>query len=57
MFTDLIKLNHTHIRAAIVDLDGTMVDTLGDFAAALNGMLTDLALPAIAANAFRPMVG
>jgi phosphoglycolate phosphatase len=28
--------------AAIVDLDGTMVDTVGDFDAALNRMLTDL---------------
>ena len=28
--------------AAIIDLDGTMVDTVGDFDAALNRMLTDL---------------
>ncbi|WP_248320558.1 phosphoglycolate phosphatase [Caballeronia sp. Sq4a] len=28
------------IRAAIIDLDGTMVDTADDFVAALNGMLT-----------------
>lgn len=28
--------------AAIIDLDGTLVDTLGDFVAALNLMLTDL---------------
>jgi phosphoglycolate phosphatase len=48
---------HSAIQAAIVDLDGTMVDTLGDFAAALNGMLADLALPAIAANAIEPMIG
>jgi phosphoglycolate phosphatase len=33
--------------AAIIDLDGTMVDTLGDFVAALNAMLADLALPAV----------
>ncbi|MEO6015826.1 MAG: phosphoglycolate phosphatase [Polaromonas sp.] len=31
--------------AVIIDLDGTMVDTLGDFVAALNLMLDDLALP------------
>jgi phosphoglycolate phosphatase len=30
--------------AAIVDLDGTMVDTLGDFEVALNAMLSDLSL-------------
>lgn len=34
-----------------------MVDTLGDFAAALNGMLADLALPAIAPSTILPMVG
>lgn len=43
--------------AAIVDLDGTMVDTLGDFSAALNGMLADLQLPAIDAPAIETMVG
>jgi phosphoglycolate phosphatase len=32
------------IEAAIVDLDGTMVDTGDDFTAALNGMLGELAL-------------
>ena len=33
------------LQAAIVDLDGTMVDTLGDFAVALNRMLDELSLP------------
>lgn len=32
-------------RAAIVDLDGTLADTLGDFEVALNRMLVDLDLP------------
>ena len=32
-------------KAAIVDLDGTMVDTLGDFEVALNRTLADLDLP------------
>jgi phosphoglycolate phosphatase len=35
------------IDAAIVDLDGTMVDTLGDFEVALNRMLADFDLPAV----------
>lgn len=35
------------IEAAIVDLDGTMVDTLGDFEVALNRMLADFDLPAV----------
>ncbi len=34
-------------RAAIVDLDGTMIDTLGDFEVALNLTLSDLELPPV----------
>jgi phosphoglycolate phosphatase len=37
----------TDLLAAIVDLDGTMVDTLGDFVVALNAMLAELTLPAV----------
>jgi len=37
----------TGLRAAIVDLDGTMIDTIGDFAVALNAVLADLSLPRI----------
>ena len=33
------------LQAAIVDLDGTMIDTLGDFEVALNRALADLDLP------------
>lgn len=33
--------------AFIVDLDGTMVDTLGDFVAVLNRVLGELSLPAV----------
>lgn len=52
-----ISLIHRDVDAAIVDLDGTMVNTLGDFAEALNRMLSDLALPAIAPQAIENMVG
>lgn len=45
------------VDAVIVDLDGTMVDTMGDFSAALNRMLSELALPAIAAAEIERMVG
>lgn len=45
------------LKAAIVDLDGTMVDTLGDLAVALNRMLAELALPAIEPTAIGRMVG
>ena len=34
----------TTIRAAIIDLDGTLVDTLGDFVVAINATLADLGL-------------
>lgn len=34
-------------QAAIVDLDGTMVDTLGDFVAVLHRTLTELGLPTV----------
>jgi phosphoglycolate phosphatase len=40
-----LVLKQFDVQVAIVDLDGTMVDTLGDFVAALNLMLTDLPLP------------
>ncbi|GAB2607619.1 phosphoglycolate phosphatase [Ramlibacter solisilvae] len=43
--------------AAIVDLDGTLVDTLGDFSAALNAVLRELGLPCIAAEDVAPRVG
>jgi phosphoglycolate phosphatase len=35
-------LNHTAFDAAIIDLDGTMVDTMGDFVVAVNLMLHDM---------------
>jgi len=35
------------VSAAIIDLDGTMVDTVGDFELALNRMLADHGLPAV----------
>ena len=40
-----ISFNPQAIDAVIVDLDGTMVDTLGDFVVALNQMLADLPAP------------
>ena len=45
------------LRAAIIDLDGTMVDTLGDFEVVLNRVLQELALPGIDRGAIEPMVG
>ena len=42
-----MKPSFAGLQAAIIDLDGTIVDTLGDFEAALNAMLADMALPAV----------
>ena len=38
----------TTIRAAIIDLDGTLVDTLGDFVVAINATLAELGLGSVA---------
>lgn len=45
------------IAACILDLDGTMVDTLGDFEAALGAMLRALGRPPLARDAIARMVG
>lgn len=45
------------LQAAIVDLDGTLVDTLGDFTVALNATLAELALPLLERAAIERMVG
>jgi phosphoglycolate phosphatase len=44
-------------QAAIVDLDGTMVDTLGDFEVALNRTLSDLDLPPVSRALVERTVG
>ncbi|NDG39780.1 MAG: phosphoglycolate phosphatase [Betaproteobacteria bacterium] len=40
-------MNSMPIQAAIVDLDGTLVDTVGDFDVALNAMLGEHGLPRV----------
>ena len=55
------KLRAATLAAAIVDLDGTLVDTLGDFVAALQRMLHDLPAPfhgyTVTADVVERMVG
>ena len=41
------RLHDTDFQAAIVDLDGTMVDTVGDFEVALRRALADLGWPPV----------
>ena len=50
MADNFSHLNPCDFDAAIVDLDGTMVDTVGDFVAALNLMLADLSLQGFTAR-------
>ncbi len=45
------------IEAALIDLDGTLVDTLGDFDVALNRTLAELDLPHVDRAAIRERVG
>ncbi|OBV41535.1 phosphoglycolate phosphatase [Janthinobacterium psychrotolerans] len=45
------------VRAAIIDLDGTMLDTVPDFHVAINGMRAEFKLPAISAEAISLMIG
>jgi phosphoglycolate phosphatase len=45
------------VRAAIIDLDGTMLDTVPDFHVALNGMRAELGLAPISQERIEPMVG
>jgi phosphoglycolate phosphatase len=57
MLTAAFKSNHPPLHAAIIDLDGTMVDTLGDFGVALNLMLADMQLPPVLPTDVERMVG
>ncbi len=52
-----MRLEQSMFDAAIFDLDGTTVDTLGDFVVVLNAMLDDLALPRTDATQVRALVG
>jgi phosphoglycolate phosphatase len=45
------------LDAAIVDLDGTLVDTLGDFEVALNRTLGELALPPVGRTFIERTIG
>ena len=45
------------LQAALIDLDGTLVDTLGDFTVAINAMLADLHLPAVSRDVVEHAVG
>ncbi len=50
-------LSALECRAVIIDLDGTLVDTLGDFEVALNRTMADLGLPGVNRAAVARTVG
>jgi phosphoglycolate phosphatase len=52
-----MKSGAAAIRAAIIDLDGTMLDTVPDFELALNAMRAELGLAPISQAIIKPMVG
>ncbi|XHS79856.1 phosphoglycolate phosphatase [Burkholderiaceae bacterium UC74_6] len=52
-----IKSHHLIPQAFILDLDGTLVDTLGDFHAALQRVLADLRLPAVSRGFLEKTIG
>ena len=45
------------VQGVMIDLDGTMVNTMGDFDLAINAMLQELQLPAVAPDTILRMVG
>lgn len=52
-----MHIQASSLQAAIVDLDGTMIDTLGDFEVALNRALADLDLPSVTRTLVERTVG
>lgn len=57
MYTHSVKSNHRAIRGVIVDLDGTMLDTVPDFHVAINRMRAEFDLAAIGQVRIAKMVG
>ena len=50
-------MNVTPVRAVIIDLDGTLMDTAGEIAAAMDRTLDELELPRVPAREIRDMIG
>ena len=55
IYIDFMTL--TDIRAAIIDLDGTMLDTAPDFLLAINRMRNDFSLAPLTLDTIKKMVG
>jgi len=50
-------MSRTPIHAVALDLDGTLLDTIGDIAGAANAMRTELGLPSLAQDRLESFVG
>ncbi len=57
MFTNSINSKQASIRAVIVDLDGTMLDTVPDFHVAINRMRDEMAMAPLGQDQIALMVG
>ena len=57
MFTNSVQSNQRPIRAAIIDLDGTMLDTVPDFHVAITHMRAEFGLAPIGQEQIALMVG
>jgi len=55
--TGVMRRRLTGIRAAIIDLDGTMLDTAPDFQVAINRMRSELSLAALDLESIKRFVG
>ncbi|VVE24782.1 phosphoglycolate phosphatase [Pandoraea eparura] len=55
--TDTQDLQLNGIRAVLIDLDGTLVDTAGDFGVALNAMLAELGAAPVPTERLMTFVG
>ena len=53
----MAKLLGMQVQACMIDLDGTLVDTMGDFEAVVALMLQDLGLPPLGREHLEGMVG
>jgi len=50
-------MKHLNLQAVMIDLDGTMVDTIGDFEVALNRALADSQIPTASRNLIERSIG